>query len=136
MGFLIKISTPQAELTITAKGNPYLFKDVELLVDFAPTLERWKISAFTQPVTELQSYKEANDFPFRYYGVNIKVSDSFFKIIDEKSKSHSFGIHVLLKNYIVIKDHPKFHEAVDNVIERLIGEKALQINWHLLTPHS
>lgn len=124
LGFLIRNSTPQAELTISAHGNPYLFKDVELLVNFAPTLERWKISAFIQPDTDLQIYKDAKDLPLIYHGISLKVSDSYFKIFDDKSKPHSLGIQLLLKNYIVFKDHPKFREAVDTFVEHLIGEKA------------
>lgn len=124
LGFLIRNSTPQAELTITAYGNPYLFKQVELLVNFAPTLQRWKINAFIQPDNDLQPYKDAKDQPLRYHGVSIKVSDSYFKIYDDRSKSNTLGIQVLLKNYIVFKDHPKLREAVDTLVEHLIGEKA------------
>lgn len=124
LGFLIKNSTPHAELTISAHGNPYLFKDVELLVNFAPTLERWKIRAFIQPDTNLQLYKDAKDLPLKYHGISLKVSDSYFEIYDDKSQFNALGIQVLLKNYIIIKDHPKFREAVDTFVEHLIGEKA------------
>ena len=43
---IIKNKTKGAELIITANGNPYLFKEVELLVHHAPVVERWKITAF------------------------------------------------------------------------------------------
>jgi hypothetical protein len=53
LGYIIKYSTPKSELIITADGNPYLFKEVEYLVHYAPALERWKITAFIQPEQDI-----------------------------------------------------------------------------------
>ena len=53
LDIIIKNKKNGAELIITANGNPYLFKEVELLVHHAPVVERWKITAFLQPETDL-----------------------------------------------------------------------------------
>ncbi|MBP6759805.1 MAG: hypothetical protein KA133_11185, partial [Flavobacterium sp.] len=49
LDLIIKNGKDKSELIITANGNPYLFKEVELLVHYAPVVERWKITAFLQP---------------------------------------------------------------------------------------
>ena len=49
LDLIIKNKTKGGELIITANGNPYLFKEVELLVHHAPVVELWKITAFLLP---------------------------------------------------------------------------------------
>ena len=63
LDLIIKNKTNGAELIITANGNPYLFKEVELLVHHAPVVERWKITAFLQPETNLTKYENGTDKP-------------------------------------------------------------------------
>ena len=53
LDLIIKNKKNEAELIITAHGNPYLFKEVELLVFYAPKIKRWKITAFLQPEKDL-----------------------------------------------------------------------------------
>ena len=53
LDLIIKNKKTNAELIITANGNPYLFKEVELLVHHAPVVERWKITALLLPETNL-----------------------------------------------------------------------------------
>ena len=57
LDLIIKNKNNGAELIITANGNPYLFKEVELLVHYAPVVERWKITAFLQSETNLTKYQ-------------------------------------------------------------------------------
>ena len=68
LDLIIKNKNKGAELIITANGNPYLFKEVELLVHHAPVVERWKITAFLQPETKLNKYENSTDIPLEYYG--------------------------------------------------------------------
>jgi len=56
LGVIITNGKTKSELIITAKGNPYLFKDVELLVHYAPTIKPWIITAFLQPVGDIDEY--------------------------------------------------------------------------------
>ena len=69
LNLIIKNKTKGGELIITANGNPYLFKEVELLVHHAPVVERWKITAFLQPETNLTKYENGTDKPLEYYGI-------------------------------------------------------------------
>lgn len=124
LDLIIKNKKNDAELIITAHGNPYLFKEVELLVLYAPKIKRWKITAFIQPETDLTKYENGTDEPFKFYGINLKVSDINFVLLGDPDKPLDFGIRVFLKNYIIYKENPKLKEAVYILIEHLIGEKS------------
>ena len=50
---IIKNGKNKSKLIITANGNPYLFKEVELLVRHAAGIDRWEITAFLQPENNL-----------------------------------------------------------------------------------
>ncbi len=124
LDLIIKNKKNGAELIITANGNPYLFKEVELLVHHAPVVERWKITAFLQPEINLTKYENSTDKPLEYYGITLRISEMYFIPIQNPNKPTDLGIKVLLKNYIVHKDNPRLREAVYVHIEHLIGEKA------------
>ena len=124
LDIIIKNKTNGAEIIITANRNPYLFKEVELLVHHARVVERWKITAFLQPETNLTKYENGTDKPLEYYGVTLRISEMYFIPLENPNKPTDLGIKVLLKNYIVHKDNPRLREAVYVHIEHLIGEKA------------
>ncbi|MFY8181942.1 MAG: hypothetical protein ACOVLG_09200 [Flavobacterium sp.] len=124
LDLIIKNKAKGGELIITANGNPYLFKEVELLVHHAPAVERWKITAFLQPEINLTNYENGIDKPLEYYGITLRISEMYFIPLENPNKPTDLGIKVLLKNYIVHKDNPKLREAVYVHIEYLIGEKA------------
>ncbi|MCL9769961.1 hypothetical protein NAT47_05995 [Flavobacterium sp. HXWNR69] len=124
LDLIIKNKKNGAELIITANGNPYLFKEVELLVHHALVVERWKITAFLQPETNLTKYEKSTDKPLEYYGITLRISEMYFIPLENPNKPTDLGIKVLLKNYIVHKDNPRLREAVYIHIEHLIGEKS------------
>ena len=121
---IIKNGKDKSELIITANGNPYLFKEVELLVHYAPVVERWKITAFLQPETNLKKYQQGTDKPLEYYGISLRISDMYFTSIENLEKQTDLGIRIYLKNYIIHKENPRLREAVYTHIEHLIGEKS------------
>ena len=124
LNLIIKNKTKGGELIITANGNPYLFKEVELLVHHAPVVERWKITAFLQPETNLTKYENGTDKPLEYYGITLRISEMYFIPLENPNKPTDLGIKVLLKNYIIHKNNPRLREAVYVHIEHLIGEKS------------
>ena len=124
LGYIIKSGKEKSELIITAHGNPYLFKEVELLVFHAPKLERWKITAFLQPKIDIDAYENGTDKPLEFYGISLRISEIYFLPLEVPGKPHELGIKVLLKNYIVHKDNPRLREALYVHIEHLIGEKS------------
>jgi hypothetical protein len=124
LDLIIKNKTKGGELIITANGNPYLFKEVELLVHHAPVVERWKITAFLQPEINIEKYENGTDKPLDYYGITLRISEMYFIPLENPNKPTDIGIKVLLKNYIVHKDNPRLREAVYIHIEQLIREKA------------
>ena len=124
LDLIIKNKNNGAELIITANGNPYLFKEVELLVHYAPVVERWKITAFLQPEIDLTKYQQGKDKPLEYYGISLRISDMYFTSIENLEKQTDLGIRIYLKNYIILKENPRLREAVYTHIEHLLGEKS------------
>ena len=124
LDLIIKNKTNGAEIIITANGNPYLFKEVELLVRHSPNIKRWKITAFLQLETNLTKYENGTDKPLEYYGITLRISEMYFIPLENPNKPTDLGIKVLLKNYIIHKDNPRLREAVYVHIEHLIGEKS------------
>jgi hypothetical protein len=124
LDLIIKNGKNKSELIITANGNPYLFKEVELLVHYAPVVERWKITAFLQPEKNITKYEQGIDKPLEYCGISLRISDMYFIPLENRGKETDLGIKVFVKNYIIQKDNPRFRETVYVHIEHLIGEKA------------
>jgi len=123
LDLIIKNKTNGAEIIITANGNPYLFKEVELLVNHAPVVELWKITAFLQPEMNIEKYENGTDKPLDYRGITLRISEMYFIPLENRNKPTDLGIKVLLKNYIVHKKNPRLREAVYVHIEHLVGEK-------------
>ena len=124
LDLIIKNKKSEAEIIITANGNPYLFKEVELLVHHARVVERWKITAFLQPEMNIEKYENGTDKPLEYYGITLRISEMYFIPLENPNKPTDLGIKVLFKNYIVHKENPKLREAVYTHLEHLIGEKS------------
>jgi hypothetical protein len=124
LSIIIKNKKDVAEIIITANGNPYLFKEVELLVYHAPKINRWKITAFLQPEINISAYEKGTDRPLVFCGISLRISEMYFIPLEITEKPNEFGIRVLIKNYIIHKDNPKLREAVYIHLEHLIGEKA------------
>ncbi|PWA05009.1 hypothetical protein [Flavobacterium psychrotolerans] len=124
LDLIIKNKDKGAELIITANGNPYLFKEVELLVHHAPVVKRWKITAFLQPERSISKYEQRTDKPLEYYGISLRISDMYFTSIENLEKPTDLGIIIYLKNDIIHKENPRLREAVYTHIEHLVGEKS------------
>ena len=120
---IIKNDKNKSELIITANGNPYLFKEVELLIHFAPAIERWKITAFLQPEQNIDKYQNGTDKPLEYYGISLKISQMYFLPLENTENPNCLGIRVYLKNYLIHKSNPRLREAVYTHVEHLVGEK-------------
>lgn len=128
LGFIIKNGKNRSELIITSHGNPYLFKEVELLVHYAPTIERWKITAFLQPEQNITKYEDGTDKPFQFYGISLKISEMYFLPLENPKNPIDLGICIYINNYLFYKDNPKLREAIYIQIEHLIGEKSFANN--------
>ncbi|GGD35391.1 hypothetical protein [Flavobacterium orientale] len=124
LGYQIIPRPYQSEFIITASGNPNFFQEVELLVYHAPKLERWKITAFIQPAKNLEAYDNGTDTPMEFEGMSLRISDMYFQAFVVPEQPFQLGIKVLLKNYLILEDHPNLEEAMAIQIEQLIGEKS------------
>lgn len=132
LDLIIKNSKNKCELIITANGNPYLFKEVELLVHYAPTVERWKIIAFLQPETNISKYQQGTDKPIENYRISLKISEMYFEPLENPNNPDNLGVRIYTKNHIIHKENPRFREAVYTHIEHLVGEKSFANNINFI----
>ncbi|WP_134353037.1 hypothetical protein [Flavobacterium psychrophilum] len=132
LDLIIKNKNKEAEIIITANGNPYLFKEVELLVHHAPIVERWKTIAFLQPQTNISKYKQGIDKPIENYGISLRISEIYFEPLENPNNPNNLGVRIYTKNYIIHKDNPRLREVVYAHIEHLIGEKSFANNINFI----
>jgi hypothetical protein len=132
LDLIIKNKKSEAELIITANGNPYLFKEVELLVHHAPVIERWKITAFLQPETNLSKYQQGIDKPIENYGIFLKICEMYFEPLENPNNPNNLGVRIYTKNHIIHKENPRFREVVYTHVEHLIGEKSFANNINFI----
>lgn len=130
IGFLFKFNETGYGFIITAYGNPYLFKSVELLVKYAPKIEKWTFTAFIQPFANLDKYKAGTDKPFVYGGVNLKISEMKFQTIVNESNPLLISIEVYIKNLILHSYNDHVTAAVSIILEHLLGEKSFANEIH------
>ncbi len=130
IGFIFKMNDNGFEFIITAYGNPYLFKSVELLVKYAPTIEKWTFTAFIQPCANLDKYKSATDQPFDYHGISLKVSEMKFQAILTENNPLLMSIEVYIKNLILHNYNDHLTSAVYIILEHLLGEKSFANEIH------
>ena len=124
IGFLIKLEKVIPELIITAYGNPYLFKSVELLYKYAPVIENWKITAFVQPLEILDYHKSGSDAPFYFHGLELKISELRFIAFPLESNPYLMAIDLYLPKRLK-NEHPhKILGIVYIILEKVLGEKA------------
>lgn len=121
---IIKSGNKKAELIITANGNPYLFKEVELLVSHAPVIKHWKTTALLQPKKNIEKYEDGTDEPITCYDIELRISEMYFMPLQNPKKPSDLAIAVYLKNYILHKHNPRLRDVIYTHVEYLIGEKS------------
>lgn len=130
IGVLIKTTTDGFELIVTAYGNPYVFKSVELLVLYAPMLPQWTITAFIQPFANLSKYKSGTDEPFVYGGMSFKISSLKYQTVVTENNPLLTTIIVLLPNLVLHRSNEHLTTAVYIILEHLLGEKSFANEIH------
>ena len=130
IGFIFKMKNDGCELIITAYGNPYLFKSVELLVKYAPTIDKWTFTAFIQPFANLDKYKSGTDKPLEYFGISLKISDMKFQTTLTENNPLLISIEVYIKNLILHNYNDHLTSAVYIILEHLLGEKSFANEIH------
>ena len=131
IGFLIKLEKVIPELIITAYGNPYMFKSVELLVKFAPKIDCWKITAFLQPSTAQSQFEAGTDQPFYHHGIKLKISQMRFIAFPTENNPCLISIDLYIPIKATLENQNIIRGAVYIILEHLLGEKAFanQINY-------
>ena len=130
IGFIFKMNNNAFEFIITAYGNPYIFKSVELLVKYAPTIEKWTFTPFIQPIANLDQYKTGTDKPFEYKGISLKISDMKFQTTLTENNPLLISIEVYITNLILHNYNDYLTSAVYIILEHLLGEKSFANEIH------
>lgn len=132
IGYIFNLNKNGLEFIITAYGNPYLFKSVELLVKYAPKTEKWKISAFIPPSKDIDQYKNGTDQPFNYRGISLRISEMNYNVITTENNPLLISLNIYIKNYVVLGYNDHLVTAIYTLLEHLLGEKAFANEIHLV----
>ncbi len=110
----------EQELIITAEGNTDYFGHVEVLINAAPTIPNWKVSAFIPP-------REA-DFKLKFEDVELNASEMWFESLENPEWPEAIGINVCIKNYDLVKDNGWLMPAVYKVLDYVLGEQSFALD--------
>jgi hypothetical protein len=114
------IAGEKQELIITAEGNTNYFDDVEKLIEGAPQIENWTLTALLQP--------RDLDYTSNFEDVELKPFEMWFLPLNSKSQPKSIGIKVCLPNYESVKDSKWLKAAVYKVLDTALGEKVFALD--------
>ena len=115
------------ELIITAEGNTEYFDKVHEIVNNAPDIQGWKITAFKQPIQE--------HFKSKWEESVIDTKDIAFEGTYLRD-TQELGITVYLKNHETLKQFDYVTNQVHKIIDTIIGEEsyATDIQYFDLEP--
>ncbi|MDP2089948.1 MAG: hypothetical protein Q8J84_11200 [Flavobacteriaceae bacterium] len=130
VGFMIKGSNrvDRQFLTIifTVGGQLKKVRWVTAFENRAPSFPNWKIQALVQPYEDLEKIKSGDDKPFKFHDFELKISEMYFNMVDYDIHKRTISIKVYLQNYKFHYDNPFLKEAVEDVLEEILGEIALK----------
>ena len=112
----------KAKIIFTAEGYRKLFPKINALVDNAPKLLNWEFQSLIQPHTDLEKFKQGLDNPYKFADFEIKISDVYFKPLEINTVQKKMSILVFLENYRYHYDNDFLIEAVQIIIQDLVGE--------------
>ena len=130
IGFKLNSRDQHGELTITAYGNPYIFKSVDLLVKFAPKIANWKIIAFIQPTQDLEPYRNGTDKPFEYHTMTFRVSAMKYTVSPCENNPLLVALNLYIPNLHVYGHSEYLDTPINILLEHLLGEKAFANEIH------
>lgn len=99
------------ELIFTANGDKDFFEDVITLVENAPILDFWTITAFSKP--------EGKNAEIDTDGLTLKSIDLFFLPLESDTIKDKIGLNVGIRN---ITDYGLFLSTAYLLCEKMIGE--------------
>lgn len=110
-------------LIVTAEGNTGAFADVVALVDAAPAIEGWEITAFKPP--------RGFGFVLNRSGIAIDPRQAQFVALEDPDDPGFFGIEVGFPHYDPAREDD-FLDATYTMLEVGLGELALAEHVHHL----
>ncbi len=110
-------------LIVTAEGNTGAFADVVALVDAAPAIEGWEITAFKPP--------RGFGFVLNRSGIAIDPRQARFVALEDPDDPGFFGIEVGFPHYDPAREDD-FLDATYTMLEVGLGELALAEHVHHL----
>lgn len=114
----------RAEIIITANGDPAHFGKVEDLVSEAPAMNRWKITAFVQPVHDIEELKNGLDKPYVMHDITLKASELKFVPFEEEG-SQKLDLIIYLRQYTMFAQGANLLQLVFYILQDTLGEKVL-----------
>ncbi|MFC6876908.1 hypothetical protein ACFQZF_10385 [Flavobacterium myungsuense] len=125
IGFILighKSNTERIKLIMTAHGYKKLFPKVNALINNAPKSNSFNFQAFIQPETDLEKFKKGFDKPYIFRDFELKTSELYFLPLEFNTYQKKMKIVVYMKNFKYHFDNDFIDEAIQIIIQDLIGE--------------
>ena len=132
-----------AELTVTTNGHPEGVILVKNLVNLAPNIPQWTITAFIQPIIDIHTLVDRSDPPYQFDALSFKASDLVWvpNSYDEKTGKHGllFGF-TNLASILLRYSLETVNEYVSGILFDLLGEllvcqKVAAVDYYFLKPN-
>jgi hypothetical protein len=109
----------QFEFIITAKGNHKLFKQVIDLVDNAPVLKTWKLTAFIDSKETIAKRINKLDHHFIIHDINLKEDQVKFIRTNLENYGKKKTIQMHLKSHTIHSSNKTLYQAIFNILEKV-----------------
>lgn len=123
IGFIIiGNKSKKLRLIITAHGYTKLFPKVKAIIKNAPRIANWKFQSLIKPKLDVEKYQEGNDLPYIFPDFELKISELYFRPLEFNTFKKNMKIVVYINNHIFHFNNEALAEAIQIIIQDLIGE--------------
>jgi len=112
------------EMIITANGDPDYFDQVEKLVQDAPAVPYWKVTAFVQPAFEYEDLENGLDKPYIFQDLQLKASELSFLPL-ESSDGDKIDLVIYLRRFTLYARNKNLLQLIFIIMQDVLGEKKL-----------
>lgn len=113
--------TEESELIISANSDPDYYGEVITLVDAAPKIIGWKITAFIQPCPELLDDFEGDNKPFIFQDIILTAEDLLF-IPWDNDQNDKMILKIYCRQFTMGCKKKHWEKALHIYIQQFIGE--------------
>jgi hypothetical protein len=131
-----KQSNNKIEFIITANGNPEYYSQVMELIDNAPILKHWKLTAFIQPSHRIEQCINKMDADYIFQDIILKTDELKFLTIEYKQSSEKIDMIISLKNHQLLCNTKTLNQAFYIIMQNISLQQKISFVQLAQTPQN